>query len=193
MVCVRNDGMVVTKLAGTNGPGYIGYFHPSSIGPAPSPGLAAADSCPFSAPSSSSAPFAGVGGGEQLAGYGIGNVGGGGGGARSGSAPSFLPSAATVPPVGMFQPVSPLRATVAAESSLPPPPQQQQQQQQQQTFQFQQQQPPQPQPEQQHQGFHFQQHQQKQHFRTPDRSCATPPPSKRRRSAGGGFFVHVHH
>lgn len=41
VVCVRSDGMVVTKLAGNGGGGgFTGYFHPSTLGLVPPAGAA---------------------------------------------------------------------------------------------------------------------------------------------------------
>ncbi|CAN0350648.1 unnamed protein product [Ectocarpus sp. 13 AM-2016] len=183
---IRNDGMIVTRLAGTTtagtaaagGPGYIGYFHPSSVCVAPSPSslYAPAKASPLSPPS----PFAGGGSGGGGGGF-IGGVNGGGG-ARKGS--SFLPSAAAVLPPGMFKPVSPgMRfggggatsaaavhaANQPATSMLPPSLQAQRL-------------------EQQAVRIRRQQLEQRQAADRP--FASTPPPSKRRRSAEGGFTFH---
>ncbi|CAN0414495.1 unnamed protein product [Ectocarpus sp. 8 AP-2014] len=181
---IRNDGMIVTRLAGTTtagtaaagGPGYIGYFHPSSVCVAPSPSsllAVPAKASPFSPPSS----FTGGGGGGF-----IGGVNGGGGGARKGS--SFLPSAAAVPPPGMFKPVSPgmgfggggARSAAAVHAANQPAtsmllPSLQAQRLEQQAVQI--------------------RRQQLEQRQAADRPFAsTPPPSKRRRSAEGGFTFH---
>ncbi|CAN0192298.1 unnamed protein product [Pylaiella littoralis] len=191
VVCVRNDGMVVAKLGGkVGGPGFIGYFHPSSVSPAPfsSPLYLATTTTTTTTSSTSSRPFSSAP--FRAPGAVVAGAVDGGFGVRSGSAPSFQPSAATVPLPGMFQPVSPTgmdccdgdgggggggnsMTTAAQQPPLNMPPIRDQQQQQQ---------------EQQHRGFQLQK--QEMFLRGPDRPCMTPPPSKRRRSAEGNSSVH---